>query len=164
MTSRVLPGTPEPLGMTLVEGGANLAVYSAHALSIELCLFDPTGEREVERIRLPGRTDDVFHGFVPGLKAGTRYGLRAHGPWEPQAGHRFNPDKLLVDPYARALDRGFALHASQLGQAADGHRDDTDSAPFMPKAVLLPSLAEWERTREGAHEAARAAAHGKSVV
>src|SRR5512140_1388759 len=98
------PGHPEPLGLTLVAGGANVAVVSAHAQAIELVVFDAAGEREVDRVALPARTGDVWHGFVAGITAGTRYGLRAHGPYAPNDGHRFNPAKLLVDPYARALD------------------------------------------------------------
>ncbi len=141
--------------MTLVDGGANLAVHSAHASAIELCLFDHTGQREAERLMLPERSGDVFHGFVEGLVAGTRYGLRAHGPYAPHEGHRFNADKLLVDPYARALDRAFVLHPAQNGQLHDGRRDDTDSAPFTPKAIAMPGLAEWARTYEAARERAR---------
>ena len=135
---RVGPGRPEPLGVTLEDGGANVAVHSAHASAIELCLFDPGSATELERIALPARTGDVFHGFVAGIVAGDRYGLRAHGPYEPRHGHRFNPAKLLVDPYARALDRPFALHPSMFGAGADGAdaalRDHADSAPFVPKA------------------------------
>ncbi len=82
---RVGPGRPEPLGLTLTEDGANVAVFSAHATTIELCLFDATGEAEVERIVLPARSGDVHHGFVSGVTAGARYGLRAHGPYEPLA-------------------------------------------------------------------------------
>src|SRR4051794_29726476 len=96
-------GDPEPLGLTLLAGGANVAVYSAHARSIELCLFDATGNVEVERIALPERTGNVFHGFVHGIAAGDRYGLRAHGPYAPREGHLFNPAKLLVVPHAVAL-------------------------------------------------------------
>ena len=81
--------TPEPLGLTLVPGGARVGVYSRHATAIEICLFEASSE--VARVRLPERTGDVFHGFVPGIAAGTRYGLRAYGPWDPSAGHRFNP-------------------------------------------------------------------------
>jgi pullulanase/glycogen debranching enzyme len=146
--ARVLPGSPAPLGMTLREGGANIAVFSQYATAIELCLFDHTGTVETARLALPERTGAVFHGFVEGIVAGTRYGLRAHGPWAPHEGHRFNPVKLLVDPYARALDRPFALHASQAGTLRDGTRDETDSAPHMPKGVLLPPFAEWLRRYE----------------
>jgi glycogen operon protein len=133
---RIGPGSPEPLGLTLVADGANVAVCSAHATSIELCLFDAAGEREVARIALPERTGDVHHGFVAGVVPGARYGLRAHGPYAPQHGHRFNPAKLLVDPYATRLDRRFSLHPSMFGEHPDGvTRNDVDSAPFMPKGV-----------------------------
>ncbi len=131
------PGSPEPLGVTPARDGANVAVVSAHAAAIELCLFDASGTNERARIALPGRTGDVFHGFVPGIAEGDRYGLRAHGPYDPRSGHRFNPAKLLVDPYARALDRPFALRAAMFGAGADDAvRDGTDSAPFVPKGIV----------------------------
>ena len=133
---RVGPGQAEPLGLTLVRGGANVAVYSAHASAIELCLFDAAGQAESERITLPERTGDVFHGFVAGIGAGTRYGLRAHGPYDPRNGQRFNAAKLLVDPYATALDRPFSLHPALFGELPDGvTRNDADSAPFVPKGI-----------------------------
>ncbi len=138
-------GLPGPLGVTLAEGGANVAVFSAHATRIELCLFDAAGEVERERLALPSRTGEVFHGFVPGLASGQRYGLRAHGPWAPEAGHRFDPAKLLVDPYARALDRPFTLHPSHFSVDATGARNADDSAPHTPKAVLLPAPAAAAR-------------------
>lgn len=134
---RIGPGRPEPLGLTLEAGGANVAVVSAHATTVELCLFDGGGERESERIALPERTGDVFHGFVGGLAEGQRYGLRVHGPWDPRAGHRFNPAKLLIEPYALALDRPCRLHPSMFGFVRGTDRaDGADSAPFMPKAIL----------------------------
>ncbi len=148
------PGSPEPLGVTPDDHGVNVAVYSANADAIELCLFDAAGERETERIRLPERTGNVWHAHVAGLAAGARYGLRAHGPYAPDAGHRFNPAKLLVDPYALALDRPFSLHPSQFGFVpATGRPDGSDSAPFVPKAVVsMPAVTEtwvgapsWER-------------------
>ena len=133
----------EPLGLTLVPGGANVAVFSAHATAIELCLFDATGNTERSRIALPERSGDVFHGFVAGIKKGQRYGLRATGPYDPRNGHRFNPHKLLVDPYATVLDRPFVLHESQFGEEPDGKtRNDRDSAPFVPKAVAVPAFAK----------------------
>ncbi len=147
MTSRVSEGSPEPLGLTLDEHGANVAVFSAHANAIELCLFDANGQIETERLRLPSRTGDVFHGHIQGIKAGQRYGFRVYGPYAPSEGHRFNPAKLLVDPYALALDRPFLLETAgfgyRLGSAdADLSLDKTDSAPFMPKAVAVsPALA-----------------------
>jgi glycogen debranching enzyme GlgX/4-alpha-glucanotransferase len=140
MTGRLSEGLPEPLGLTVDERGANIAVFSAHATAIELCLFSADGEAETERIRLPARTGDVFHGHLAGVKEGQRYGLRAHGPYAPAAGHRFNPAKLLVDPYALALDRPFPLAPAMFDCRAgsanpDPRVEDADSAPFMPKAI-----------------------------
>ena len=138
---RIGPGSPEPLGLTLVPGGANVAVFSAHATAIELCLFDSAGRTETARIALPERSGDVFHGFVAGIAAGERYGLRASGPYDPRNGHRFNPRKLLVDPYAKALDGPLVLHPALFGELADGTtRSDVDSAPFIAKAVAAPPL------------------------
>lgn len=128
-------GVPEPLGVTLRDGGANVAVHST-ADAIDLCLHDET-DRETGRIRLPARTGDVHHGFVPGLAPGQRYGLRAHGPWEPRSGRRFNPAKLLVDPYATRLSRPFRLDPVVFDRRETGtERDDADSAAFVPKAVV----------------------------
>jgi glycogen operon protein len=148
MTRPVSEGSPEPLGVTLDGRGANVAVFSAHATAIELCLFDAAGEAEIDRVRLPSRTGDVFHGYVEGVSAGRRYGFRAHGPYEPCNGHRFNPAKLLVDPYALALDRPFSLAPATFGcrldaPDADLSFDATDSAPFMPKAIAIsPAIAD----------------------
>ena len=133
--------------MTLLCDGANIAVFSQHATRIDLCLFSADGEREVERIALPERTGPIFHGFVRGITAGTRYGLRAHGPWAPHEGHRFDHSKLLVDPYARALDRPFRLHESQFSARNDGTLIGTDSAAHVPKAIVLPDLAAWTATQ-----------------
>ncbi|MGC8469171.1 MAG: glycogen debranching protein GlgX [Acetobacteraceae bacterium] len=134
----ISPGAPEPPGLTPDARGANVAVVSAHAEAIVLCLFDHRGEREVARHLLPERTGDVFHGHIGGLAPGQRYGLRAYGPFAPAAGHRFNPAKLLVDPFARALDRPFAWHPSLAGARTDdpGAPETTDSAAFVPKAIL----------------------------
>ncbi len=134
-------GLPEPLGVTADSTGANIAIVAPDAAAIEFCLFDPTGTHEVSRHRLPARTGALFHGHLAGLAPGARYGLRAHGPWAPEDGHRFNPAKLLVDPWAWALDRGFAPHPA-LFDTGDAP-DPTDSAPFLPKAILdlpLPPL------------------------
>jgi glycogen operon protein len=135
------PGSPEPLGLTLGETGANIAVYSESAEKIELCLFEASGAESV-RLALPGRTGPVFHGFVPGLAEGALYGLRAHGPWSPRDGLYFNPDSLLIDPFALELDRPFQLHDSQFGAKAG------DNARFMPKAVAVaPSPANPARRK-----------------
>ena len=102
-----LPGQPWPLGSSLLthqgQSGVNLAVFSRHATAIHCCLFDEDGQIETRRVSLSAQTNGVWHGFLPGLKAGQLYGLRAEGPFEPAAGHRFNPAKLLIDPYAREL-------------------------------------------------------------
>jgi glycogen debranching enzyme GlgX/4-alpha-glucanotransferase len=117
----------------------NVAVFSAHATAIELCLFDSAGHRELDRVALPERTGDVFHGFVGGVATSDRYGLRAHGPYDPREGHRFNAAKLLVDPYVRALDRGFVFDPALVGGGDERTtRDDTDSAPFVPKGIVGP--------------------------
>nr|WP_218280088.1 hypothetical protein [Verrucomicrobium spinosum] len=103
--SPIRPGIHFPLGATAGLDGTNFAIYSAHATRMELCLFDgPKLQRET-RISLPECTDHVWHGFVPGVKAGQVYGYRAHGPYEPEMGHRFNPQKVLLDPYAKAIGR-----------------------------------------------------------
>uniref|UniRef100_UPI0018DF49C2 glycogen debranching protein GlgX n=1 Tax=Neoroseomonas rubea TaxID=2748666 RepID=UPI0018DF49C2 len=128
-------GAAEPLGVHLAPGGANIAIPAPGATAIDLCLFDAK-DRETARLRLPGRTGDVFHGFVPGLREGARYGLRAHGPCAPERGLRFDPAKLLLDPWARKIDRRFAPHESLAILGAD-------TAALMPKAVLtrpLPDL------------------------
>ena len=139
---RVAAGSPEPLGITLDADGINIAVFSANATAIELCLFDETGNVETDRILLPARSFDVFHGHIGGIGAGARYGLRAYGPWAPREGHRFNPSKLLIDPYATALDRPFVLHASMFdwppGTEMFSAPNQADSAPFMPKAIIEP--------------------------
>ena len=102
-------GAPYPLGATWDGLGTNFAVFSAHAERIELCLFDPTGRREIARFDLPECTDEIWHGYLPNARIGLVYGYRAHGPYNPQEGHRFNPHKLLLDPYARRFVRRAAL-------------------------------------------------------
>ena len=100
---RVWPGMPYPLGATWDGRGVNFALFSARAEKVELCLFDPTGHQEQARIVLPEYTDEVWHGYLPRVRGGTLYGFRAHGPYAPEEGDRFNPKKLLLDPYARLL-------------------------------------------------------------
>jgi len=142
----VTEGSPEPLGVSVAAGGINVAVHSHHATAIDMCLFDAEGDAETARITLPGRTGPVFHGHIEGVGEGARYGLRARGQFDPAAGQRFNPAKLLVDPYAVALDRPFVLHPSMFAYTADDPRggdslDQTDSAPAMPKAIVTVSRA-----------------------
>jgi glycogen debranching enzyme len=129
-------GLPEPLGVTLVDEGVNIAVFARHADCVFICLFDEGGEAERARMALPGRTGDIHHGFVPGVVAGTRYGLRAQGPFDPANGHRYDLSKLLVDPYARLLDRPFRYVA----ELAAPPTANIDTAPFVPRAVV-PAIA-----------------------
>ena len=131
------PGRPFPLGVTPGPDGGNVAIFSAHAERIELCLLDGEGRRETARLPLPEVTDQVFHGFVPGLSPGQLYGFRAHGPWAPERGHRFNPHRLLLDPYARAVDGEFIWTGPNLVDRADPLRlDPRDTAALVPKAVV----------------------------
>ena len=128
----VTPGKAEPLGVTLADDGVNVAVVSRTATRIEFCLFDAAGAAEVARLPLIGHSGDVFHGFIAGIGEGTRYGLRADGPYQPEAGHRFDPAMLLVDPYAIELDRPFAYHPDLGLRRNDAH----DTAALMPKAIV----------------------------
>ena len=104
-------GSPDTLGVTVVGDGIDVAVHAPDADAIAICLFDETDpnttDRELGRFRLPARTGPVHHGHLSGITAGARYGLRAYGPWDPGNGHRFNPSKLLLDPWATAIDRPF---------------------------------------------------------
>src|SRR6185369_1226815 len=101
--ARLREGLPFPLGASWDGLGVNFALFSAHAAGVEVCLFDDSGEKEIERIALPEFTDEVWHGFLPDARPGTIYGYRVHGPYNPENGHRFNPTKLLLDPCAKAL-------------------------------------------------------------
>src|SRR5438270_1509213 len=100
--SQLKEGLPHPRGATWDGKGVNFALFSAHATKVELCLFDSDGKRETARIELPEYRDEVWHGYVPDIGPGTIYGFRVHGPYAPDEGHRFNANKLLLDPYARA--------------------------------------------------------------
>ncbi|WP_119392256.1 glycogen debranching protein GlgX [Taklimakanibacter lacteus] len=126
------------LGVTLTEDGAEFAVFSRHATRIEVCLFDAE-DRETRRVAMD-RQGDVHKVFLAGIGEGQRYGLRADGPWAPEAGHRFDPAKLLVDPYARRLDRAFAHHA-------DLTRKGVDTAALVPKAIIERPLPQVSRSR-----------------
>ncbi|WP_279480537.1 glycogen debranching protein GlgX [Aureimonas sp. SK2] len=125
-------GCPDRLGASVAADGVHVAVFSAHAERVELCLFDPAGIVERERLALPGRDGDIHFGFVPGLREGALYGLRAHGPYDLSRSHRFDPAKLLVDPYALRLDRPFVYHAA-LGAPPERQ---LDTAPLVPRAVV----------------------------
>ncbi|HEX2828556.1 MAG TPA: glycogen debranching protein GlgX [Burkholderiales bacterium] len=149
--SRVTEGLPDPLGATWDGLGVNFALFSANATRVELCLFDARGEREIERIVLPEYTDEVWHGYLPDARPGTVYGYRVHGPYEPEQGHRFNANKLLLDPYAKALVGELrwddALFGYKLGED-DLSFDERDSAPFMLKCRVVDPAFTWGRERK----------------
>ena len=141
-------GMPYPLGATWNGLGTNFAVFSANAERVELCLFEPTGRREIARLDLPECTDEIWHGYLPNTRPGLIYGYRAHGPYQPQDGHRFNPHKLLLDPYARRLAGTLrwtdALFGYRINSPrADLSQDRRDSAPSMPKAVVTDDMFDW---------------------
>ncbi len=149
---RITEGRPNPLGATWTGLGVNFALFSAHATKVELCLFDTSGETELERIELPEYTNEVFHGFVPDARPGTIYAYRVHGPYAPEEGHRFNPNKLLLDPYALShvgdLAWDPALFGYTIGDAAeDLSFDERDSARFMPKCRVVDPAFTWGQDR-----------------
>ncbi len=148
LPTRLESGLPYPLGATFDGLGVNFAVFSAHAEKMELCLFEPTGRREIARLELPQCTDEVWHGYLPEVRPGLLYGFSASGPYSPEEGHRFNPNKLLLDPYAKGLSGevkwtdalfGYRLNAKN----ADLSFDRRDSAPAMPKGVVVSSQFDW---------------------
>ncbi len=137
-----------PLGATLDPAGAAVALYSAHAIAVELCLFDsPDATEPRDVLPLDERTGDVWHRHVPGVKAGQLYGYRVHGPWDPANGFRFNSAKVLIDPYARAVGRPALWHPSLLafaeGSDGDGPADPADSAPYAPLGAVIESDFDW---------------------
>ncbi|MEM7443373.1 MAG: glycogen debranching protein GlgX [Pseudomonadota bacterium] len=152
VTGRIRPGHPNVLGSTFDGRGVNFALFSAHATKVELCIFDENGQRERERIELPEYTDEVWHGYLPGAHPGLVYGYRVHGPYEPQEGHRFNPFKLLLDPYARSLAGTFRWidghHGYRLGSSrGDLSFDRRDNARSMLKGRVVDSAFSWGRDR-----------------
>jgi isoamylase len=150
-TQRVWPGTPYPLGATYNGTGTNFALFSEVATAVELCLFDHDGTET--RFPLTERDAFVWHGYLPHVGPGQQYGFRVHGPYEPENGHRCNPSKLLLDPYAKAIegeiDWAQACFSYQWGpgdDAADSFNDE-DSAPHMSKSVVISPFFDWENDR-----------------
>ncbi len=148
MDLQVWPGHPYPLGATWDGAGVNFALYSTRATAVTLCLFDHADKHETARIPLVEHTDQVWHGYVPTLQPGQLYGYRVEGPFDPQAGLRFNPSKLLVDPYARAVTGGVvwddALFGYQIGhEEQDLSTDTRDSAAYMPKGIVIDPAFDW---------------------
>ncbi len=144
---RVWPGRPYPLGGTWDGAGVNFAIFSEHAAQIELCLFDsPDSHKETHRIRLPESTDMVWHGYFPDLEPGQLYGYRVHGPYDPKNGHRFNPNKVLLDPYAKAIGRDVRWDDCLFGYKVgsdDLTFDERDSAAFSPLGSVVDTAFTW---------------------
>lgn len=148
METTTYPGSPFPLGATWNGEGVNFALYAENATRVELCLFnDPEGEA-YNTVRLQERSANVWHAFLPGAKPGLLYGYRVHGPYEPSEGHRFNPNKLLIDPYAKAINGTINWHNSLFGYEPGHVNEDlsyseTDSAPFIPRSVVIDQQFDW---------------------
>ncbi len=146
---KVWPGNPYPLGTTWDGAGVNFALFSENATGVELCLFDgPDGNREVARIPMTEQTDQVWHIYLPEIRPGQLYGYRVHGPYAPMDGHRFNPSKLLLDPYAKAIAGTIHWSDTLFGYTighpdADLSRDDRDSARGLPKCVVIDPAFSW---------------------
>ena len=138
----LLPGNTRALGATLQADGVSFALAAPHATAVELCLFDASGQTETARHGLPGHTDGIWHGFLPGASAGLVYGWRVHGPWAPQQGHRFNPAKVMLDPYAREVVGQYQGQDIHLGHdpTDPGRPDPRDNAAEALKARVVADL------------------------
>ena len=148
----VWPGRPYPLGGTWDGEGVNFSLFSEHAQKVELCLFDPSGRRELYRISLPEQTDQVWHGYLPEARPGLLYGYRVHGPYEPANGLRFNPNKLLVDPYAKQIQGTLKWSDAHFGYRIGAKQEDLsfdrrDSASGMPKSMVIDPAFTWGTDR-----------------
>ncbi len=151
--ARIRSGLPYPLGATWDGKGVNFALFSANAAKVELCLFDAAGVREIARHTLPECTDEVWHGYLSDARPGTLYGYRVDGPYDPTHGHRFNPHKLLLDPYAKSLHGSFRWSDALFGYRLDSPRQDLsfdrrDSARGMPKCRVVDPSFTWGDDRQ----------------
>ncbi|MBB6611829.1 glycogen debranching protein GlgX [Pontibacter sp. Tf4] len=150
MSLPVYPGQPYPLGATWDGEGVNFALFAENATGVELCLFnDVTSEEESMKITMVERTHQIWHTYLPGIEPGQLYGYRVHGPYDPAKGHRFNSNKLLLDPYAKAISGAVEWHDSLFGykvgdQAEDLSFSESDSAPFLPKSVVIDPNFDWQ--------------------
>jgi isoamylase len=149
---RLWQGYSYPLGASWNGEGTNFALFSEHAEKVELCLFDPAKPRkQIARIALAERTDFVFHGYLPDVGPGMLYGYRVHGPWDPETGHRFNPHKLLLDPYAKAITGSFTWRDEMFGYRMGGNEDfdmdERDNADLMPRCVVIDDDFDWSGDR-----------------
>ncbi|MBI2312335.1 MAG: glycogen debranching protein GlgX [Betaproteobacteria bacterium] len=151
----VWPGKPYPRGATWDGEGVNFALFSEHAEKVELCLFDPSGRRELQRVELREQTDQVWHCYLPEARPGLLYGYRVHGPYRPEHGHRFNPNKLLIEPYAKQLAGSLRWSDAHFGYRVAGKQEDLaadrrDSASGMPKCVVVDPAFTWGEDRRPA--------------
>jgi len=151
----VKPGLPYPLGATWDGKGVNFALFSVNAERVELCIFDPPGRREIARIVLPEYTDEVWHGYLPEARPGMLYGYRVSGPYDPSRGHRFNNNKLRLDPYAKAIAGKLRWTNAHYGYIINSPRADlsfdrTDNASAMPKCVVVEEAFTWGEDRRPA--------------
>ena len=152
-------GRAWPLGAQVLAGGVNFVVASSHATAIELCLFDKRGQQELQRLPLPGRSADLWHGFLPGAGPDLVYGLRAHGPWRPDRGHRFNPNKLLLDPWAREIVGRFESGPQHCGAEAlhAHHKDRIDNGALQDLTLdaqgrfSITTALELDGSADGTH-------------
>jgi isoamylase len=150
---RTRPGRPYPRGATWIGDGVNFALFSEHATAVDLCLFDPADPgRETDRIAVRERTDQIWHVFLPDARPGLCYGYRVHGPYDPAAGHRFNPAKVLLDPYAKAIAGTLIPSDAMFGYEVGAPEedlvpDDRDNAPGLPKSVVVDPAFDWEDDR-----------------
>src|SRR5687768_15900588 len=149
---RAWPGLPYPLGASWDGSGVNFALFSEYATKVELCLFDsPNASVEVICIPLVDRTDMIWHAYLPDIRPGQLYGYRVYGPWSPIDGHRFNPAKVVLDPYAHAIGRqptqNAALMSYVAGSDGNGPAETTDSAPFAPLGVVVDNYFSWGADR-----------------
>ena len=147
------PGLAYPLGATYDGKGVNFALFSAHAEKVELCLFDASGAEEIGRFAITENDNSIWHIYIPGLVPGQVYGYRVYGPYKPLEGHRFNPNKLLIDPYGRKLIGKLIWHKAIFGYDIDSPDKDLsfselDSAPYVPKSVVVGNTFDWEDDNE----------------
>src|ERR1700712_3194525 len=149
MNTEICPGSPYPLGAHWDGSGVNFAIFAPNAYSVNLCLFDEAiGSVEKERISLIEKSHQIFHGYVPAFSPGQLYGYRVNGPYDPENGQRFNANKLLIDPYAKAIastvEWNDAMFGYDLSTGDDRQMSETDSAPYAPKSVVIDSRFDWQ--------------------
>ena len=143
----ITAGRPFPMGATFDGEGVNFAIFSQHATRMTLCLFDDQGH-EYLLIDLPENDGHIWHGYISGLRPGQQYGYRAHGPYRPDEGHRFNPHKLLLDPYARQVSGHPIWHTALMGYDVSAKHGDLtfdtrNSAPYMPRGIVVDPTFSW---------------------